>query len=115
MTVYFVVRFRVVSSYVYKRIFWVWRHSQVVKAMVCKTVIPGSTPGAASIKLPVALKTTDTLHNAGVAKLVDAKDLKSFERKFVPVRVRPPAPRFNFLGGVVQKLVVVYVTSCKRS
>ena len=48
--------------------------------MVCKTVIPGSIPGAASI------------NSAGVAELVDARDLKSLERKLVPVRVRPSAP-----------------------
>jgi hypothetical protein len=38
----------------------------VVKAVVCKTAIPGSTPGVASKKMC-----------AGVAELVDARDLKS--------------------------------------
>lgn len=34
--------------------------------------------------------------------MVDAKDLKSFERKFVPVRVRPPAPiSYKFIGATL--------------
>ncbi len=45
-----------------------WRHSQVAKARVCKTQIPGSNPGAAS---------KATCLFAGVAELVDARDLKS--------------------------------------
>ena len=35
---------------------------------------------------------------AGMAKLVDAKDLKSFELRFVPVRVRLSAPAFAYPG-----------------
>lgn len=44
----------------------------MVKAWVCKTLIPGSNPGAAS-------NFFETFQFAGMAELVDAKDLKSFE------------------------------------
>ena len=40
--------------------------AKLAKARVCKTLIPGSSPGAASI-----------FYFAGVAELVDARDLKS--------------------------------------
>ncbi len=33
-----------------------------------------------------------------MAKLVDAKDLKSFELRFVPVRVRLSAPSYAYTG-----------------
>ncbi len=50
------------------------------KAKVCKTFIPGSNPGAASICI------------AWVAEQVDARDLKSLDGNVVPVRFRPQAP-----------------------
>ena len=62
------------------------RHGQVAKAEDCKSLIPGSNPGAA---FSLFFQST---RNAGVAELVDAADLKSAEAYvFVPVRVRPPA------------------------
>ncbi len=68
------------------------RHSQVAKAEDCKSFIPGSNPGAASLILDDLIVPTEI---AGVAELVDAADLKSAEASvFVPVRIRPSA---NFL------------------
>ena len=65
------------------------RHSQVAKAEDCKSLIPGSNPGAAS---PISYFPAQKNHRAGVAELVDAADLKSAEvLNFVPVRFRPPA------------------------
>ena len=67
----------------------------------CKSVYLGSTPGSASISL---LKHTGTRPapgesrpNARVVKLVDTRDLKSLERKFVPVQVRPRAPFISLI------------------
>lgn len=56
----------------------------------CKAVYAGSIPTQASIDSPVT---------APVAKLVDAWDLKSPDRKVVPVRVRPGAPEKPPSGG----------------
>ena len=62
------------------------RHGQVAKAEDCKSLIPGSNPGAAFSPF------FQSARNAGVAELVDAADLKSAGAYvFVPVRVRPPA------------------------
>ena len=53
---------------------YVRRHSQEAKATVCKTVIPGSSPGAASTFFARERRRDQ---GAGMAKLVDAGDLKS--------------------------------------
>ncbi len=69
-----------------------WRHSQVVRQGSAKP------PPPVRFRVPppdFSLRAMPILYCvfvAGVAELVDARDLKSLERKFVPVRVRSSAP-----------------------
>ena len=60
-------------------------------AAACKAVDAGSIPTLASIF---------SLDKARVAKLVDARDLKSLDLKVLPVRVRPRAPSTARLSAV---------------
>ncbi len=58
----------------------------------CNSVYAGSIPTLAFSE-----------GHARVAELVDAADLKSAERKFVPVRVRPWAPRLRPKAAVLRR------------
>lgn len=48
----------------------IWRHSQVAKARVCKTLIPGSNPGVASNDVSVRTNRTDKYENQSVKWLI---------------------------------------------
>ncbi len=62
-------------------------------AAACKAVYAGSIPTLAS---NTQLLGTTGPNDARVAELVDARDLKSLEGNFVPVRVRPRVPLWKF-------------------
>ncbi len=70
-------------------------HLRLSSKVVMQRIANPSTPVRFRPQPPKILQTKYNVSNAQVVELVDTRDLKSLEGNFVPVRVRPWAPRMR--------------------